>query len=154
MGKQPAPPEDYDAFLKHRASLRDIAKHNIEAFDKALLALSSGALGLSLVFVENIGGSPESRHNYLLGAAWVGYLLAIMANLQSYRTGWRDADNEIRRQDKLFAESGRYDYSTNPAREWTKILNSLAFWLFSIATALLCAYALTNLGVEGHAKTA
>lgn len=58
---------DYERLLAHRVFLADLAKHNISLFDKAILTLSSSALGLSLLFTDKLGGLAAVKNPAVLG---------------------------------------------------------------------------------------
>ncbi|MEM6796669.1 MAG: hypothetical protein AAF725_22040 [Acidobacteriota bacterium] len=53
-------------------------------FDKTVLTLSGGALGLSITFVEKIASPTTSQFKWLLLAAWAAWLLSVSAVLLSY----------------------------------------------------------------------
>lgn len=137
----------YERFLENRAYYAELAKHNITSYDKALLALSSGALGISIAFIDKIGGVTETSYRWVVGVSWLFYLVAILANLQSYRTGWQDATHEIECMDKTFKGEGKTALPTNVYRERTTRLNTLAFLAFAAGTIALCTFALLNMEV-------
>lgn len=136
-----------DEYLDNRRATLDVAKHNIVVFDKAILTLSSGALAVSLAFIDKIGGIANSNYVWVLGIAWLCYLISILANLQSHRTGWKDAYGEIARQDRRYKDTGNFDLTPSKQRNKIESLNDAAFWFFALGTILLCTFALINLGI-------
>lgn len=58
-------------------------------YDKGVMTLSGGALGLSLVFLERIAGPGELAHDSLLLTAWIAWSLSILFILASYFTSAR-----------------------------------------------------------------
>ncbi|WP_417409008.1 hypothetical protein [Hoeflea sp.] len=136
---------DYERLLAHRVFLAELAKHNISLFDKAVLTLSSSALGLSLLFTDKLGGLASIKYPPVLGAAWGLYILAILANLWSYRAGWQDAVHQIDIVDRCLAGQLEASFKSSPLREWTCHLNTAAFGFFSAATICVCMFAYLNL---------
>ncbi|MDP9327893.1 MAG: hypothetical protein M3P10_06780 [Actinomycetota bacterium] len=53
-------------------------------FDKAIMTLAAGALGLSIAFVHNVAPKPE--HTGWLAAAWVGFSTSLLFILASFLT--------------------------------------------------------------------
>ena len=137
---------EYERFLAHRNALLSIQKHNITAFDKAIVTLSSGALGLSLIFLDKIGGSGKLEYSILLGAAWFVYLVSILCNLASYRSGFREATRDLADWDSLLLDAEQCPRTLTTKRNVTSILNEISFWAFALGTILLCSFAYMNIG--------
>jgi len=57
--------------------LREKAIAGRQALDRALLTLSTGALALSLVFIDHFNGSPKWTE--LLYASWLAFVVAILS---------------------------------------------------------------------------
>ena len=62
----------------------DTESKNAESFDKAILTLASGALGLSLSFTKEIVEPQQALANWLLFLSWGGFLFAIVLTVLSY----------------------------------------------------------------------
>lgn len=144
---------DYDTFVDYRKSQAEIASHNIRTLSKTIVAVSSGALGISLAFLQNIVGSPPYAAVLLLLVAWGLYVVAITACLWSSMTGWRAADAEIERQDASFTENHTFNTERNGYRDLTKRLNGAAIIAFTLATVSLFLFAALNLGDRNGATT-
>ncbi|QCR23756.1 hypothetical protein [Pontibacter sp. SGAir0037] len=56
---------------------------SVEAFDKNLTLISSGALALSLTFVEKLGGA-DSPYIWLMICSWITFTLTLMGSLTSH----------------------------------------------------------------------
>jgi len=92
----------------HKTELRAYREHLIKAeqeslrdYDKTLLSLSGGALGISFAFIRDIVGDGPIEHPRLLLAAWIAWGLAATATLFSFylshhalRTAIRQVDAE------------------------------------------------------------
>jgi len=60
---------DENALRRHREALVEQYRAIVEAYDKAILSLGGGALGVSFVFVRDL--RDELEHQYLLLASWL-----------------------------------------------------------------------------------
>jgi hypothetical protein len=85
------------------ARLQDLIKDvsgadakNAEAFDKAILTLSSGALALSLAFTKDIVSPATAEYNFLLYASWAFFMLALSVNVAGFMRSFRNA-RQLRR---------------------------------------------------------
>lgn len=71
---------------EYRKALVDAERKSQEDFDKTVLSLSGGALGISFVFLKDvIGSEPVHSPSFLLGA-WVLWALSSLAVLISFYT--------------------------------------------------------------------
>ena len=55
-----------------------------DSYDKTLITLSGGALGLSLTFVEKLVGAGDSKSEWLLVVAWTLWSLCLTTVLASF----------------------------------------------------------------------
>ena len=69
---------------KYIDKLTEIEIKNTEAFDKSILALSTGSLGLSIAFLDKVVPYKESICLWLLIIAWVFLSATIILNLISH----------------------------------------------------------------------
>jgi len=124
---------------EHRQYLNEISERNLRNFDKTIIALSSGALAISLVFIEKIIGSNDigCLSIIILALAWFFYLFAIIINLWSNLTGSQECIDEIKRIDNGDEE--------NTSNNKTNLLNILALIFFVFGTILLLLFSLINI---------
>jgi hypothetical protein len=95
-------------------------------FDKTTVALSGGALGISLAFIKDLApNAPKWSVVAFLLTAWValalsllGVLLSLMASMKSMRHALDCLDG--RRESKPGEKAG------GPWRDWTEFFNSVA----------------------------
>ncbi len=73
----------------YREQLVATAEKAQELFDRTLLTLSGGALGVSFAFVKQfVGAAPMHTRGWLVGA-WVAWLASLVASLLShYVSSW------------------------------------------------------------------
>ena len=139
--------KDYDRFLAHRSLLIDVQKHNLATFDKAILTLSSSALGISIVFLDKLGGVNTAQFKLVIVSAWASYLIAVLCNLASYRFGWREAYKQMKLLDERLSTHEEYAMPNPKKHSLTSVLNEASFWSFALGTVFLCLFAYLNIGV-------
>ncbi len=134
----------------HRAThWADYRKHLVTAdqksqedFDKTVLSLSGGALGISFVFLKDVIGPNPIHSPELLFAAWVAWGASTFCVLLSYYLSHLAIRAVIRQidQDKLHLEKTGGSYSTA-----TATLNVAGAVLFLIGVVTITLFANSNL---------
>lgn len=69
---------------EYRYTLLDLEQKSIESFDKTVLYLSGGALGLSMAFLQNIIVSAAAVQVGYLIVAWVCWAFSLVFTLLSF----------------------------------------------------------------------
>ena len=113
-----------------------------EDFDKTVLSLSGGALGISFAFVKDIVGTKPVINSSLLLAAWIAWGISVCSVLflfylsqHALRHAIKQIDaNEIYKQ----APGGLYDRVTS-------VLNALGGILFFVGVILMVIFVSENL---------
>lgn len=67
-----------------RKRLTDLHEKATESFDRAVMTLAGGALGISLAFVHDV--APTPRHKVVLGVSWLLFALSLLLSLLSFLT--------------------------------------------------------------------
>jgi hypothetical protein len=106
-------------------------------FDRTVVALSAGALGLSIVFVQNI--APQPVHKEWLAIAWGLFAASLIANLASFLTSQHALRWEMRHFDEEVETAGGWLGKTTIGLNWC---SAVAFILGVIA---LVTFAYLNL---------
>ena len=94
----------YELYVKEEEDLSKRDLSNIENLDKAILSLSSGGLGLSLVFIKNVIELSKANYVWVLHLSWLMFVLAITSTLLSYLFGQRALDRQRELNEKYFLE--------------------------------------------------
>jgi len=76
----------YDTYLKEREFLIDSEREGSKSFDKFILSLSAGAIGLSLTFLTNIVSNVSSWSIWFLIIAWGLLVLSMLSTMISLLT--------------------------------------------------------------------
>ncbi len=140
--------EDQKSIQEYRNLLTDIEQKSYEDYDKAILTLSGGALGVTLVFVRNMLGNLPIEYPWLLYSAWVVWTVSLSTTLFSFSSSQKALRKTIDQldKDKIYIETpgGCFD-------KITSFLNSLSGFLFISGVILALIFIALNLG-GSHGK--
>ncbi len=111
-------------------------------YDKAVLTLSGGALGISLVFLKDVVGSKPIVHSNYLLAAWIAWSFSIAFVMISYFTSTKALRRALKDTDEktIYLSLAQSGWSTT-----TKVLNAFGGLSFFIGIALLVRFVSFNL---------
>jgi hypothetical protein len=117
-----------------------------EDFDKTVLSLSGGALGISFVFLKDVIGPNPIHSPELLFAAWVAWGASTFCVLVSYYLSHLAIRATIRQidQDKLHLENSGGHFNTA-----TATLNVAGAVLFLFGVVAITLFASSNLKSKG-----
>lgn len=138
-------------YQKRRDELSTIRSDSTDSYDKTILQLSTGALAITVAFLEKIGKPYSDVTNLLISASWVGFLLVVILNLLSFYFARKNMDFKIQDLDDRYK-------GYKPGTEWppekfscykkvTEFCNRATLWLFFGATVLFVIYAIM---VQNH----
>lgn len=151
--------EPDDKQYEYRQFLVAALERSQTEYDKAVISLSSGALGISFAFIKDfIKDQPQSTE--YLYAAWIMWALSICIVLISYYSSSLSSDTLIRKIDETISKVEIYSNDTTPdkPKRWTsikiritKILNLLSGVFFILGIASLIFFINKNLqaGIYG-----
>lgn len=113
-----------------------------EDFDKTVLTLSGGALGISFAFVKDIVGDNAIYNSSWLVVAWVSWALSTSAMLGSFFVSRLALRKAIRQCDEgtIYCESPGGFYTV-----LTRLLNVCGAVLFVLGVCFMAAFVNTNL---------
>jgi len=131
----------------YRAYYEEITKRqlsNSEAFDKAILTLSSAGLALSLTFFKFVIPVNQATSINIIEQAWFLFLAAIISTIISYITSQRALTLELNHAEKYYLEDKEeYENKHNPASDVTNVLNAVSA-LFFIGAIISVVYFVTE----------
>jgi hypothetical protein len=118
-----------------------------EDFDKTVLTLSGGALGVSFAFFKDIVGPHSSVQTLCLLAAWISWALSTCAVLASYYLSHLSLRRAITQVD-----DGKISpkYAGGVFTCWTACLNVSGAILFFIGVCFIAVFAAANLPIRGE----
>ena len=117
-----------------------------EGFDKTVLSLSGGALGISFVFLKDIIGPKEVVLWGFLLAAWLSWAFSTFSVLTSYYL------SHLALRRAIFQVDCGTIYSQKPGGVfncWTAILNATGVVLFLVGVCCITVFAGANLSTKG-----
>jgi len=111
----------------YRRMLIDSEHASTESFDKTVLYLSGGALGLSMAFLQNILGPAEAVQVVYLVAAWVSWALSLIFTLSSFWLSAAAMRRAIKQLDEQTIGQENAGGWWNKATKATTFLGGFAF---------------------------
>lgn len=148
-------PLDEAAYLAARQSY-DAAELEVSGrYDKWILTLAGGALGLSITFIEKIAANPSSQSLIWLKLAWAFLVAALLAALISLITS-QSAIRENRAELDSANTEGRPPRLSFP--RWftrlTNFLNWASLTAFIAGVIFLCVFSFKNIDSQPQEKGA
>jgi len=149
---QQSSPADQEARVQLYTQTReDLLKRmlsNSENFDRAVLTLSSAALGLSVTFIKNIVDLSTAIYVPLLAVSWVMFVSAIIVTLVSFHISqWairvqlnHAEEYYIHRKDEFLTKIN----VPNTINEWSGYLSAVVFILAIICFVLFVSLNLNH----------
>lgn len=101
---------------EYREKLLDSEQISIESFDKTVLTLAGGALGLSMAFLQNIVGPAKAVNVGYLTVAWACWAVSLAFTLWSFWLSARAMRKAIQQLDEgtigMQRPGGFWDWAT------------------------------------------
>lgn len=92
-------PVDYETFLAYRQELVQLMGEYSKSYDKYILTLSSGALGLSLLILKDITQKPALAVSWLI-AMWILFGVSIISTLFNFPLAKRACSSYLKQWDR------------------------------------------------------
>ena len=94
--------DDTENYLKERKLLIDAQQQSYQQFDKAILTLSSGGLGVSIIFLRDILPLEQITNYYFLIGSWILFTISILCTLISFLTSQYAYDEQLELINRYF----------------------------------------------------
>lgn len=114
-----------------------------EDYDKTIIALSGGGLGISFAFLENVVGTKAIVFPNLLFSSWICWAVSILCVLASYFTSHLALRRAIQQVDDGTIYEKRLGGCTDLI---TKVCNAAGGLLFFIGVILMASFVYKNIG--------
>lgn len=138
-------------FAEARAEIQECHVANAQAFDKAILTLSSAFLALSIGFVQDFVPLNLAVYLWLLVVSWIALTGSILFTMVSFLLGQKAALIQLEHAVQYYLnEKSEYLNKPNRATQAAKCTDRVSAVLFGLAVVATLAFVLLNL--EG-AKT-
>ena len=129
------------ATTAYRDTLSRLAEQAQSEYDKAVMTLSGGALGISFGYLKDIAGPPPHAHTWLLVFAWLSWTVSVFSCLFSQASSASAMRLAIAQLDLNSPEAEPTGGTFNRITQW---LNRLAGGLFVVGTLFMIVFAVLN----------
>lgn len=129
---------------EYRNNLIQAGQKSQDSYDKSIVSLSGGALGISLVFYKEIIGEGDPLSPGLLLWSWGIWAASIATVVTSYYLSRMALRKAIDQTDKEDFSEGVGGW----AARYTGYANALSGFLFVVGIGLFIAFASENIGSE------
>lgn len=130
---------DRKEYLEERRLLANLESESYKSFDKALLSFSSGAIALSVAFIEKF-----STYCYsLLIVSWCLWTISIISQLTSYILSAKAIREEMRILNEQYKDHTK-DAEKNACTGWPTRLNVIALGAFLIGVICFLVFIFIN----------
>ena len=133
----------YQIYLDERKSLFNSKYESSRSFDRAILTLAAGALGLSITFIKQIAPCPKSNTHAFIILSWICFGLSILSTLISFLTSQKACERQIKILEDIFVKHSN-NFKTNIYSRWTARLNFTSIALFIVGVILLLIFSALN----------
>jgi hypothetical protein len=138
-------PTRFDLFLQHQKQVWADIQSSSDEYDKSILTLSSGGLGLSLAFIKDIVPLREAVVVWLLYCSWAAFTLSILLTVFSFRIGILAQERHLENLRGYYLENNEQCYNK---KDWTVRTLEFLAWaagaLFGAAVIMTIAFVWTN----------
>jgi len=143
MKKPDVSNNEYQIYLDERKSLFNSKYESSRSFDRAILTLSAGALGLSITFIKQIAPCPKNDTHIFIILSWICFGLSILSTLISFLTSQKACERQIKILENSFVEHSN-NFKTNIYSKWTEGLNVTSIILFIAGVVFLLIFSTLN----------
>jgi hypothetical protein len=133
----------YETYLSHRQTLVQTESDQIRSFDKSILSVAFGALGLSIAFSDKIG-SNHPIYAFILYASWLILCFCILSTTCSFLVAAHASARQREIFDETFDNESPTPGTCNSYAAWVTRLNILSLGLIFTGTLCLTLFAVAN----------
>lgn len=137
---------DEPTYVRERTLLIEMEQKSADQHDKAILAVASGGLALSVTFLKDIAPHPSPETLKYLGLSWTCFVLGILAILLSFQTSQSACRKQRDFLDSLYKNGSESDADENWWSSWTNRLNWVSYVLVFFAVVFFTFFSWLNLG--------
>lgn len=153
---------DSQRWQTYKDQLYSSYRSNCEQFDKAVLTLAAGGLGISLTLIKDSYGSVSPSLFWVLRGAWIAFSTAIISTLISFLLGQKstnlameyaeeqiescDDDSIVTNDENLVIKNQRFT-------KWTQWVNYLSATLFIFGVICTVSFAIVNADWKDKSQT-
>ena len=109
----------HEEYLQRRSEFLKIRSNSFESFDKTILTLSTGAIALTITFLDKIGKPIDKITFLLIILTWITLIIVILSNLLSFYFAQRNMDKKIIELDNNYKKYLNEQIKYNEIKEKT-----------------------------------
>jgi hypothetical protein len=133
-------------WLSYREHLMDAMRSSLDNYDKAILTLSSGGLGISIAVIRYVVPLHEAKFVWLLKSSWFLFICSIISTLLSFIASHKAFSAQLVSADTYFLENKSEELDKNNVwKRITEYINYLSGSFFVAAVILSVAFVTENL---------
>ena len=128
-----------DTDIEYRRLLQELENKAQEQYDKTVILLSTGALGISFAFLKDMVNLDNAVTVGFLISAWICWALSVTSVLLSFYSSKYALRKAIEDLDAGIEDTNSHD-------KWTTRLNFFSGACFIIGLSLMIAFVRSNIG--------
>jgi hypothetical protein len=140
---------DQDVYLNERRDLIQQESEQSRSFDRAILTLTGGALGLSLAFIKDAAPNVAPCTTWLLYAGWFLLIASLLMTLSSFQMSATALRRQRRILDDIQSGGATPESTVNIPGKITGWLNVASLVSFTAGTAALTLFVALSLHSNG-----
>jgi hypothetical protein len=136
------PDKRYELYVQTTEQLQDFANKTSDSFEKAMITLSGGALGLSITFLSQLKDR-DINYPLLMPISWLCFATSLGVMIWSFQVSRASYDKQMFVLDRKY-----FDYAdeVNELEQRPAKIAAKAVWLFYAGIACLCVFGFVNAG--------
>ncbi len=136
--------EIFDSF---RDELYKRQLSNSEAYDRAILSLSSAGLAISLTFIKFIVPLEKAEHIFVLKTSWILFLLSVIFTLISFLIGNKGISTQLNYAEQYYIKGVAKAFNKfNLYAYLNSSFNYVSGVLFLVALSCVVSFVILNIG--------
>ena len=138
-------PDKHSLYIKYYEAVEKVKQANSEAFDRAILTLSSAGLALSLSFFKFVIPAEVAHEISTIKFSWCAFLVAIISTTISFRVAQFGYDVAIKHAEKYYIDDDdSYSGKHNAPAAFSEFLNWVSAVAFVAAVVSLVLFIIRN----------
>jgi hypothetical protein len=133
-------------YTDYRGRLEASRQSAFDQFDKAILTLSSAALGISIAFIKDAVPLSQARSKPLLVVSWIGFSAAVLSTVISFLLSQEAFTKQIQAAQDYFVDNNVDALQRkNQYSEYVRWLNISSIACFTAAVLLTVTFVSINI---------
>ena len=136
-------PKAYEAFMRERQALLDVARESGTQFAKTITTLAAAALGFSVTFLVDLAVEPSNVALWFLKISWILFATSLGTIVIGFFLGPLAFHKQVKLAEQAMLHKSR---GTNPYTAVIKFVGGASLVTFLLGLASMVAFASLALG--------